>query len=160
MTPTRWKQQGYWARINRAIDHIDAQPACEEAFDQLTEAAATAYPSLHLRRGFEVMLDDPAPDLSDPRLRMAGTSFVLVEWPERAKGHLEAPDVEISMVADRTMRSSIPVNRLRQQCAAVVKRITADEPLPLARVRPRSSCRRLRWRRRTRRGPRVVSPPR
>jgi protein-tyrosine phosphatase len=33
------------------------------------------------RRGHEVLLDIPNVNLSDPRIRMAGTSFVLVEWP-------------------------------------------------------------------------------
>lgn len=32
-------------------------------------------------RGAEIMLDVPAPDLSDPRLRLAGTPAVLVEFP-------------------------------------------------------------------------------
>lgn len=59
----------------RRVDEV------EEAFDRLAEAVAEQFPDLDLRRGFEVMLDDPWPDLSDPRLRMAGTSFVLVEWP-------------------------------------------------------------------------------
>ena len=39
------------------------------------------FPDLDLHRGHEVMLDIPDPDLSDPRLRLAGTAFVLVEWP-------------------------------------------------------------------------------
>lgn len=32
-------------------------------------------------RGAEIMLDVPSPDLSDPRLRLAGTQAVLVEFP-------------------------------------------------------------------------------
>jgi len=52
----------------------------EKAFAHLTAAAAERFPTLDLRRGFEIMLDDPSPDLSDVRLRLAGTSFVLVEW--------------------------------------------------------------------------------
>ncbi|HET7229098.1 MAG TPA: CpsB/CapC family capsule biosynthesis tyrosine phosphatase [Longimicrobium sp.] len=43
------------------------------------KAAAPAAP--RLERGAELMLDVPAPDLSDPRLRLAGTRFVLVEFP-------------------------------------------------------------------------------
>lgn len=34
-----------------------------------------------LERGAEVMLDIPSPNLSDPRVRLAGTSFVLIEFP-------------------------------------------------------------------------------
>jgi protein-tyrosine phosphatase len=42
---------------------------------------AAGFPDLRVLRGAEVMLDTPEPDLSDPRLRLAGTSFVLVEFP-------------------------------------------------------------------------------
>lgn len=48
------------------------------------DAAATSAgrPSLpSLARGVEMMLDDPDPDLSDPRVRLAGGPFVLVEFP-------------------------------------------------------------------------------
>ena len=49
------------------------------------EAAATAigeeFPEVEYRRGHEVLIDVPEPDLSDPRIRMAATSFVLIEWP-------------------------------------------------------------------------------
>ena len=44
-------------------------------------AASERYPELEFRRGFEIKLDVPTPDLSDPRLRLGGTQFVLVEWP-------------------------------------------------------------------------------
>ena len=44
--------------------------------------APTGRPSLPaLARGVEIMLDDPDPDLSDPRVRLAGGPFVLVEFP-------------------------------------------------------------------------------
>ncbi len=36
---------------------------------------------LRVERGAEVMLDVPDPDLSDPRLRLAGGAFALVEYP-------------------------------------------------------------------------------
>jgi protein-tyrosine phosphatase len=39
------------------------------------------FADLVMHRGAEVMLDTPDPDLSDPRLRLAGGSFVLVEYP-------------------------------------------------------------------------------
>lgn len=48
------------------------------------DAAATSpgRPALPaLARGVEMMLDDPDPDLSDPRVRLAGGPFVLVEFP-------------------------------------------------------------------------------
>lgn len=47
----------------------------------LLRVAAEQAPELVLHRGAEVMLDTPEPDLSDPRLRLAGGTFVLVEYP-------------------------------------------------------------------------------
>lgn len=55
--------------------HLDRQWA------EVRDAAASDYPHLDFRRGLEVRLDTPLPDLSDPRLRLGGTDFVLVEWP-------------------------------------------------------------------------------
>jgi protein-tyrosine phosphatase len=55
-----------------------------EELDQGWETArqvAAEFGKIELLRGAEVMLDSPEPDFSDPRLRLAGTSFVLVEFP-------------------------------------------------------------------------------
>lgn len=53
----------------------------DAAWAQLQEMVRheTGLPALH--RGVEMMLDDPDPDLSDARLRLAGGPFVLVEFP-------------------------------------------------------------------------------
>lgn len=51
----------------------------DAGWDVLLGAAEEGVPSLH--RGAEVMLDTPEPDLSEPRLRLAGTRFVLLEFP-------------------------------------------------------------------------------
>ncbi len=53
----------------------------EESFGRLQAAVDTRHPGVRLERGFEVLLDVPDPDFSDPRVRLAGTPFVLVEWP-------------------------------------------------------------------------------
>jgi len=53
----------------------------DRAYETLRAAAAERLPDLRLERGAEVMLDVPSPDFSDPRLRLAGTNFVLVEFP-------------------------------------------------------------------------------
>jgi len=48
------------------------------------EAALAAEPGLvlpEIKRGVELMLDDPDPDLSDDRIRLAGGAFVLCEFP-------------------------------------------------------------------------------
>jgi protein-tyrosine phosphatase len=53
----------------------------EEGWALLKEATDSAYPELNLYRGHEVMLDVPDPVLTDPRVRLAESSAVLVEWP-------------------------------------------------------------------------------
>lgn len=59
----------------------DRLSAVSEAFDEAGAALATHLPGFEYQRGHEVLLDVPEPDFSDRRIRMAGTSFVLVEWP-------------------------------------------------------------------------------
>jgi len=44
-------------------------------------AADAAFAGLTVARGVELMLDTPTVDLSDPRLRLAGGPFVLLEFP-------------------------------------------------------------------------------
>lgn len=61
------------------LDHALAPVA--EAFARLQQAVLARYPALSLGLAHEVKLDLPDPDLSDPRLRLPGTSVVLVEWP-------------------------------------------------------------------------------
>lgn len=63
------------ARAERRLDEVD------EAFATLRDALAETYPDLVVERGHEIMLDDPFPELSDPRLRLGSTRSVLVEWP-------------------------------------------------------------------------------
>ena len=53
----------------------------DRAWVSLQQMAEAEFPDLELYRGHEVMMDIPDPDLSDPRICLAGTSFVLVEWP-------------------------------------------------------------------------------
>jgi protein-tyrosine phosphatase len=53
----------------------------DEAWERLVEAVGETHPDLVLQRGHEVMLDIPNPDLSDLRLHIGETPFVLVEWP-------------------------------------------------------------------------------
>jgi protein-tyrosine phosphatase len=55
--------------------------ALDAAWAALQELATTEFPEMQVERGAEVMLDVPRPDLSDARLRLAGTSFVLLEFP-------------------------------------------------------------------------------
>lgn len=64
------------------------RPRCEarlhevgQAFERARSAIASSLPDVEYRRGHEILLDVPEVDLSDPRIRLAGTSYVLVEWP-------------------------------------------------------------------------------
>ncbi|HSH75890.1 MAG TPA: CpsB/CapC family capsule biosynthesis tyrosine phosphatase [Longimicrobiales bacterium] len=61
--------------LERRLSEVSA------AWERATEAIGEDFPEVEFRRGHEVLLDVPNVDLSDPRIRMAGTSFVLVEWP-------------------------------------------------------------------------------
>jgi protein-tyrosine phosphatase len=65
----------------RARDRNAYLAVVDKAWDQLSDLAKNEFPKVRLERGAEVMLDVPSPDLSDSRLRLAGTSFVLCEFP-------------------------------------------------------------------------------
>lgn len=71
------------------------------AFAEAHRAVAECFPEVDFRRGHEVMLDVPDPDLSDPRVRLGGSSFVLLEWPR-----LQLPPGTAEVVA-RLRRSGI-----------------------------------------------------
>lgn len=63
---------------DRLEERLDA---VTRAWERAAEAIGESFPEVEYRRGHEVLLDVPNVDLSDARIRMAGTSFVLVEWP-------------------------------------------------------------------------------
>lgn len=74
------------ARWSAAMDLMD------RAWDEVQPAVTERFPALDFRRGHEVMLDVPDADLSDPRLHLGGTSFILVEWPRL---HIPPGTVEV-----------------------------------------------------------------
>lgn len=51
------------------------------SFDDAAEAVNATFPEVEFRRGHEVMLDVPDVNFADPRTRLGGSSFVLIEWP-------------------------------------------------------------------------------
>ncbi|GMR12325.1 MAG: hypothetical protein BMS9Abin29_0514 [Gemmatimonadota bacterium] len=53
----------------------------DEAWERVHPVVSKRFPEVGFHRGFEVAVDAPNADLSDDRLKMAGTSFVLIEWP-------------------------------------------------------------------------------
>src|SRR5207244_10198751 len=52
----------------------------DTGWQQLQQVAA-GFANIRVHRGAEIMLDTPEPDLSHPSLRLAGSRFVLVEFP-------------------------------------------------------------------------------
>src|SRR5690606_33872383 len=70
--------------LTRRADALEQRlEALDAAWTALAALAAEHEPGLRLERGAEVMLDVPTPQLDDPRLRIAGGPFVLVEFPHR-----------------------------------------------------------------------------
>lgn len=79
-------------RVVVASPHVDAsialrQDRMDERMGELDagwarlQAIAPEFPELEIRRGAEVKLDTPEPDLGDERFRLAGGRFVLFEFP-------------------------------------------------------------------------------
>ncbi len=52
-----------------------------EAWEEAAAAVGRHFPDVEFRRGHEIMLDVPDVRFEEPRVRLGGTSFVLVEWP-------------------------------------------------------------------------------
>jgi len=71
------------------------------AWETFQEMAEAEFPDLEIHRGYEVMLDIPDPDLSDLRLHLSDTSFVLVEWPG-----LRVPPSTLAVI-DRLVESGV-----------------------------------------------------
>ena len=61
--------------LSRRLDEMDS------AWEAIRESVERAHPGLQFLRAHEILLDIPAPDLSDARLHFPATSVVLVEWP-------------------------------------------------------------------------------
>src|SRR5689334_14034231 len=57
------------------FDRVDAGWALLSAY------AAREFSDIRLERGFEILLDVPHPDFTDPQARLAGTKFALTEFP-------------------------------------------------------------------------------
>lgn len=51
------------------------------AWDSLKALATAEFPEMRVERGAEVMLDVPNPNLTEANIRLAGTRFVLIEFP-------------------------------------------------------------------------------
>ena len=62
----------------------EALAPIDRGFEEFSRMVAEEFPDVQIERGVELMLDSPSPDLTDPRLRLARTNFVLVEFPGMA----------------------------------------------------------------------------
>jgi len=80
------------SRFDYVMEYMDRR------WRRVRDAVSATWPELDFRRGFEVRLDAPAPDLSHPRMRLGGTRFVLVEWAAFMV-RLGSPDM-LSRLAD------------------------------------------------------------
>src|SRR5262249_25369064 len=69
------------AHTRPAARRDDVLAPIDAGWERLSALAREEFPQLRLERAAEVMLDVPAPDLGDPRVRLAGTRFALVEFP-------------------------------------------------------------------------------
>ncbi|MQA88688.1 MAG: hypothetical protein GEU90_00430 [Gemmatimonas sp.] len=86
-------------------DELDAfLGRIDPAWEKLKGMAAVNFPELRVERGLELMLDIPTPDLSDPRTRLAGTAFVLIEF-----SHSGIPPNSVDAIFRLKMNGWIPV---------------------------------------------------
>jgi protein-tyrosine phosphatase len=92
------------ASLARRPDQYEARlAALDAAWERLRDIASErALPTLE--RGAEVKLDTPEPDLSDPRIRLGGGRFALVEFP-----YFSIPPRSVSVVEWLTAQSITPV---------------------------------------------------
>lgn len=66
--------------LNASDTHGGRRANVDVAWPRLVRRAQAALPEQKLYRGFEIQLDSPDPDLSDPALRLGGSRFALVEF--------------------------------------------------------------------------------
>lgn len=96
--------------------HVDAslldQPAAldrrmgllAERFHGLVAAATEHHPGLDVHLGCELLLDVPDPVVADPRLRLASTRYLLVEWPR-----LRVPPGTVEVIATLRRQGVVPI---------------------------------------------------
>ncbi len=73
-------------------------------WSRLKEAAAAMFPGVSLLRGHEISLDFPEVDLSDLRVRLGGSRFVLVEWPR-----MQVPPATVPVIEDIVAGGYVPI---------------------------------------------------
>jgi protein-tyrosine phosphatase len=79
-------------------------PPCNTMDESLADLRDAALPAVKLSRGFEIYLDVPDPDLSDPCLSIAGTRYVLVEF-----GRLVPADASVAVLQHVVAQGRVPL---------------------------------------------------
>ena len=99
-----------------ATPHIDAsviirhevfsrvQRRVEIAWNAVVERGRERHPEVSFHLGREIMLDTSMPDLDDPRVRLSGSRYVLVEYPR-----LNIPPGSADVLDRITARGLVPV---------------------------------------------------
>jgi protein-tyrosine phosphatase len=82
----------------------DRMAELDEGWRQIREAVGTVYPGVDFRRGNEIMVDVPVPDLSDERIRLDGGRFVLIEWPR-----LQVPPATAGVIKRMVEGGYVPI---------------------------------------------------
>jgi protein-tyrosine phosphatase len=100
------------AALAKRLTELDA------GWEQLQMLASAEFEGLSVQRGVELMLDTPAPDLSDPRLRLAGGAFVLMEFP-----FMVVPPRSVHAVSDLRLQGWRPVVAHPERYAGVDPRL-------------------------------------
>jgi protein-tyrosine phosphatase len=67
--------------VNSPKEFNARMAAIDAGWAALLSIAGKYFPMLELHRGIELALDEPVHSLSDERTRLAGTKFVLIEFP-------------------------------------------------------------------------------
>jgi protein-tyrosine phosphatase len=80
------------------------QRAVEEAWATVVERCRERHPDIEFHLGREIMLDTAKPDLDDPRVRLNGSRYVLVEFPR-----LRIPDGSENVLYQIAVRERVPV---------------------------------------------------
>ncbi len=88
----------------KPADLARALKVFDESWATLLKLRDEEFNPLRLERGVELMLDVPNPDLSDPRLRLAGSSFALVEFP-----FMSVPPNSSAAIRDMTRNGWRPI---------------------------------------------------
>jgi protein-tyrosine phosphatase len=82
----------------------DRLGSVSEAWSRAETAIRQSFPEVEFRRGHEILLDVPNVDFSDRRVRLAGSRFVLVEWPR-----LQLPPGTVRVLAEIREQGCFPV---------------------------------------------------